>query len=195
LNVAPNADSEPTPAGDVASFALPPDFLTLPTRERRAVVEDLARRRTIRRDSLRDVIAHTYEDGDPDVIGALSFALELDPDRVVKRAAAAGLGRIPSKTVIPALRGALSATDRATKSHAIITLGRLRAREAVPDLVRLLDDSYSRTAVAHALVAIGDEDALGPLRQAAARGPRFRRRRLQQRVSELESALGDRRSA
>ena len=123
------------------------------------------------------------------------MALELDPDRLVKREAAAGLGRIPDRAVIPALRGALSATDRATKRHAIITLGRLRAREAVPDLVGLLGDRYSRTSAADALVAIGDEAALGPLRQAAARGPRFRRRRLQQRASALEDALEDRGSA
>jgi len=189
--VAHIGESEPTPAGDVASFALPADYLMLPAGERRAVVESLTERRTVRRDSLREVIAHHYEDGDPAVIGGLSIALELDPDRRVKRAAAAGLACIPDKAVIPALRGALSAKDRATKGHAIFALGRLGAREAVPDLVRLLDDSYSRTAVADALVAIEDEDALRALRRAAARGPRFRRRRLGQRVSALESALGD----
>ena len=95
------------------------------------------------------------------------MALEVDPDRLVKRHAAYGLSRIPDEAVAGPLIGALPLPDRATKGHAILALGRLRAREAVPDLVPLLDDRYARMLVANALVAIGDERGLAPLRQAA----------------------------
>jgi HEAT repeat protein len=174
---------------------LPAGFFALPYRERRAVVSRIAYRRSIRRTSTREVIAHTYTDGDPSAVGPLAVALELDPDVVVKRSAAFGLSCIPLKTVVPALRGALTSKDRATKGHAIHALGRLRAREAVPDLVLLLDDWYAGLTAADALVSIEDEHALEPMRRAAARGPRFRRRRLQQRVWALESAVTNHKSA
>ncbi len=118
------------------------------------------------------------------------MALEDDPDTLVKRHAAYGLACLPDPAVVPALRGALPLADRATKGHAILALGRLRAREAVPDLVRLLDDRYALMLVADALVEIGDEHALAPLKRAARRGSPFRRRRVRKRVSMLESAVG-----
>lgn len=174
------------------SFALPRDFFARPQKERREIVSSLARTRSRSRESLTETIRHMYEDGEPAVIPALTVALEVDPDTLVKRHAAYGLACLPDQAVIPALRGALPSADRATKGHAILALGRLRVREAVPDLAGLLDDRYARMLVADALVEIGDEGALAPLRRAAARGSPFRRRRLRKRVSALEAALGDR---
>jgi hypothetical protein len=48
---------------------------------------------------------------------------------------------------------------------------------------------------ADALVAISDEQALGPLRRAAARGSPLRRRRVRKRLAALEMALGGRSSS
>ena len=93
---------------------------------------------------------------------------------------------------MPALLSALTFSDRATKGHAILALGRLQVREAVPALVPMLDDSYGRILAADALVEIADERALEPLTEAAARGSWLRRRRLRERVSALETALGQR---
>jgi HEAT repeat protein len=183
------ASAQPERAG---SLALPRDFLTLPPKERREIVWSLAVTRSRPRDALSETIRHSNEDGEPAVIPALTMALEVDPDKLVKRHAAYGLACIPDQGVVPALRGALPAADRATKGHAILALGRLRVRDAVPDLLRLLDDRYARMLVADALVEIGDERGLAPLRGAAALGFPLRRRRLRKRVSALETALGER---
>jgi len=186
----PEASStQPERAG---SFALPRDFGTLPPKHRRELIWTLARTRSRERESAAEAIRHASEDGEPAVIPALTVALEVDPDTLVKRHAAYGLACISDQAVIPPLRGALSSADRATKGHAIVALGRLRAHEAVPDLARLLDDRYARMLVADALVEIGDEGALAPLSRAAARGSPLRRHRLRKRVSTLETALGER---
>jgi HEAT repeat protein len=187
------SESSTTPEPDGA-FALPHEFPTLPARERREIVWRLAQLRLRHRDSAAEAIAHAYEDGEPRVIPALTAALDSDPDKNVKRHAAYGLSCIADRAVAPALRRALGLTDRATKGHAALGLGRLGAREAVSDLASLLDDAYSRMRAADALVAISDEQALGPLRQAAARGSPLRRRRLRKRVAALETALGARSS-
>jgi HEAT repeat protein len=122
------------------AFALPDDFPTVPARERREIVWRLVQMRSRHRDSTAEAIAHAYEDGEPRVIPALIAALDSDPDKNVKRHAAYGLSCIPDRAVVPALRRALGLTDRATKGHAILGLGRLGAREAVSDLVALLHD-------------------------------------------------------
>jgi HEAT repeat protein len=180
--VAPRQPAEP--------FALPSDFTALAPKERREIVWELAQARSGSRDSLRETIAHSSQDGDPAAIPTLAMALEADPDRLVKRHAAFGLGRIADEAVVAPLIGALGLPDRATKGHAILALGRLKAREAVPELVPLLDDSYARMLVANALVAIGDERGLAPLRQAATCFSPVRRINLQRRVRALEAALG-----
>lgn len=174
------------------AFALPRDFPALPPKRRREIVWELARARSRHRESLDETIRHAHEDAEPAVIPALTSALEADPDRLVKRHAAYGLACIPDEAVVPALLGALPSPDRATKGHAILALGRLHQREAVPDLVRLLDDRYARMLVADALVEIGDERALTALRRAAARGSPVRRYRLRKRASALEAAAGER---
>lgn len=168
---------------------LPPDFPTLTPPDRREIVNDLARPRSARA-STRERIVHTFEDGDRDHQPALTLVLELDPDRLVKRSAAFGLACIPDRVVVPGLRFALSLPDRATRGHAILALGRLRAREAVPDLAQLLDDSYGRMPAADALVAIGDESALPYMRRAAFQGSLLHRRRLHKRLRLLEARVG-----
>ena len=177
-------------AGRAGSLTLPPDYMTLAPKERREIVWKLALKRSRHRESLDETIRHAGKDGEPAVIPALLVALEADPDTLVKRHAAYGLASIPDQAIAPALRGALPSADRATKGHAIVGLGRLRARDAVPDLARLLDDRYARMLVADALVEIRDEHALAPLRAAAARGSPVRRYRLRKRIAALETALG-----
>ena len=190
--MAPDAQPEDATASHEAAdpFALPSNFITLAPQERREIVWRLAQARSTSRDSLPDTIRHSDRDGEPAAMGALTVALEVDPDRLVKRHAAFGLSRIPDEAVAGPLIGALPLPDRATKGHAILALGRLRARAAVPDLVPLLNDRYARMMVANALVAIGDERALAPLRQAATCRSPIRRRNLRRRVWALETALG-----
>ena len=180
--------SEPAEPPD--SFDLPRDFIQLAPKQRREIVWSLAQARSRSRDSLAETVRHSNEDGEPAAMGALTVALEVDPDRLVKRHAAYGLSRIPDEAVAGPLIGALPLPDRATKGHAILALGRLRAHEAVPDLVPLLQDRYARMLVANALVAIGDERGLEPLRQAATCRSPVRRYHLRRRVWALETALG-----
>lgn len=187
------SDAPTQPEADGA-LTLPPDFPNLPVRERREIVWKLTQRRSRHRESTAEAIIHAHEDGEPAVVPALTVALEVDPDTQVKRHAAYGLACIPDRAVVPVLRGALASTDRATKGHAVIAMGRLRAREAVPDLAGLLDDTYARFLAADALVEIADERALAALRQAASHGSPMRRYRLHKRVSALETTLGAGRS-
>src|SRR5260370_8660041 len=86
----------PSEQGGASAMRLPRDFLTLPARERRELVWAFTQHRSRRRRSTREAIAHMHEDGDPSVVGALSTALELDPDTVVKTPAAFGLPSIPT---------------------------------------------------------------------------------------------------
>lgn len=190
--MASEGEPEQAPAApeSSASFALPPDFITRTPKQRREVVWALAQVRSRTGDSHAETIRHSGEDGDPGVVPALTVALETDPDKLVKRHAAYGLASVADPAIVPPLRGALALPDRATKGHAILGLGRRRAREVVPDLVALLDDHYASLMAADALVAIGDERGLAALRQAAGRGLPLRRHRLRRRVWALEAVLG-----
>jgi HEAT repeat protein len=81
--------------------------------------------------------------------------------------------------------------DKATRIHAIIGLGELRSREAVEPLLELLDDPSCAGSAAKALVDIGDERALDPLRSAATSTRSARRQRtLRQAATELETRTG-----
>jgi HEAT repeats len=170
--------------------ALPPGYFTLPRGERLRIVQGLVRRSSQARQTAREVIANWDDDGDPAVIQALTIVAEGDPDTAVIRYAAHGLSRMRDESAIAGLLPLLRSPDRATRAHAVGGLGRLRARAAVPDLVQLLDDWYSCTWAARALVEIRDERGLEPLRHAATRGWPWRRKRLKLYAAELESALG-----
>jgi hypothetical protein len=65
----------------------------------------------------------------------------------------------------------------------------LRAREAVPDLIELLDHRYGRIPAADVLVAIGDDRALLPLSRAVADARLLTRHRLQKRFHLLEARV------
>jgi len=168
---------------------LPPDYPSLSQGERAEIVSEIAKPRPAG-DTIRARIVETHESGERTHEPALTLVLEFDPDPRVKRTAAFGLACIPDRAAVPGLRMALGLPDRATKTHAIFALGRLRAREALPELVALLDDWYTCMSAADALVAIGDDRALPALSRAAGHGLPLRRRRLRKRVRLMESGAG-----
>jgi HEAT repeat protein len=170
---------------------LPSRFFEEPKRSRLREVRRLAGR-TPSGARGAERIATWFEGGDPTLIQALTAVVTTDSDRSVRRAAYAGLARIPDRAAIPGLLTGLSVSDRASRAHAVMALGRLAAREAVPGLVALLGDPYCRLMAGEALVEIRDESALEPLKRAAAHGLPWRRRRLRVRVEELAAAVGAR---
>lgn len=128
---------------------------------------------------------------DPATIRILAPILETDPDPAMRRAAASGLRRTGDQAAVAPLVHALSDTDKSTRVHAAMGLGDLRSRAAVEPLLELLDDRACAGTAARALVEIGDERALVPLR-AAVSSARSRRRReiLSRAVSDLEHRVG-----
>jgi hypothetical protein len=168
---------------------LSPEFFGAPPAIRRREIARLARRRT---DGARgmDAIRGTFDAGDPEVIPALTLVVEHDPDVAAQRSALFGLSRMPDPTAIPGLLLGLGSRDRASRAHAVNGLGKLRAREAVPHLIGLLDDGYLQIAAADALVAIRDERAREPLKLAAGTARPWRRRALRRRATELEQGAG-----
>src|SRR5271165_907137 len=176
------------PTADEAA-ELPAGFFHEPASARKHYVEGLTNRRE-RPVTGTEAWRTMFENGDPAVIPALVAVVNLDPDPVVRRRALFGLSRMSDRAAIEGLLPGLRASDRASRAHAIKGLGRLRAREALPDLVAQLDDWYGCVMAAEALVAIRDERALEPLRRAAEKGSPWRRRRLRGRAEELEGVLG-----
>lgn len=172
-----------------ATFELPRDFFSEPRRSRIRHVDKLVAR-TPGHPKGMEILRTWYQSGDVALIPTLTAVVNLDPDEDVRRSALGGLGRMPDRAAIPGLLPGLRSTDRRSRFLAVSALGRLGARESLPDLVELLGDRYCRTAAAEALVAIRDERALEPLRHAAAQARPWRRRRLRRRVDELEAAVG-----
>jgi HEAT repeat protein len=128
---------------------------------------------------------------DPAIVPILAPLLENDPDRAVRRAAAYGLRRTADRGAVQSLLRALTDADKATRIHAIMGLGELQSREAVEPLLEILDDPSSAGSAAKALVDIGDERALDPLRNAATSAKSARTQRtLRQAAAELETRVG-----
>jgi hypothetical protein len=175
-----NADAQTSP-----SAALPDGFFSEPPAERDRFVLSLVKRQT---DGARGFRAAFREGhGDPAALPALRVIAELDPDEAVKRSALFGLSRIDDPSSIPTLRAALTAPDRASRAHAINGLGRLRAREAVPDLIHTLrHDRYGRAIAAQALATIGDPEAGDALRSAVKKSAPWRRPGLRRALDQLE---------
>jgi HEAT repeat protein len=115
---------------------------------------------------------------------------EEDPSINVRRAALSALQRPGDRRAIPTLLAALESEDRASREHAILGLERLKAREGVPGLIAILDDTHHRTLAARALVAIRDERALDPIRDASKSGWPRSRRILNAYAAELATAVG-----
>jgi HEAT repeat protein len=122
---------------------------------------------------------------DPIVIPILGPLLENDPDPSVRRAAAYGLRRTGDPAAIGPLLDAVSDSDEATRTHALLGLGDLKARQAVDPIIKLLEDERCAVMAAQALAKIGDERALGFLRLAASESGSARR------IKQLHSALID----
>jgi HEAT repeat protein len=128
---------------------------------------------------------------EPSMIPVLAPLLESDGDPSVRRSAAYGLRRTGDQAAVPALLRALSDPDNATRTHAIIGLGDLQARAAVEPVSELLDQRRDAGTAAQALVKIGDERALGPLKAAAASTKsRRRKEKLIDAVADLERRVG-----
>jgi len=89
-----------------------------------------------------------------------------DPDLDVSVNALEALGRSGQKEVVsPIVRSLVKETHSSAKSAAIVSLGRLRAREAVPHLIDALkgNDTKLQKEAAIALGEIQDEQAIKPL--------------------------------
>jgi HEAT repeat protein len=128
---------------------------------------------------------------DPAIVPILAPVLERDPDSSVRRSAAYGLRRTSDESVVQPLLRALSDTDKATRIHAAMGLGDLRSRAAVEPLSELLHDRACAGAAARALVEIGDECALEPLRGAASSATSKRQREKFTRAAvDLERRVG-----
>jgi HEAT repeat protein len=128
---------------------------------------------------------------DPAIVPILAPLLENDPDPSVRRAAAYGLRRTGDQRTEQPLLHALSDADKATRVHAAMGLGDLQSRAAVEPLLQLLGDRGCADVAAKALVKIGDERALAPLKKAvSSAGSRRRREKITQAVIDLERRVG-----
>jgi HEAT repeat protein len=173
---------------DTDSFELPKGFF-LRTEEKRKLFamqignqwDDL---------DLRPGLLRPFSDVDPRAIPALTTVAEEDPLVSIRRTALSALRRTRDPAAIPALLNALKSDDPASRAQGIKGLEALKAREAVPALVALLDSKKDRTHAAEALVAIRDERALEPIRDAANRGWPRSRRILRAHAADLAKSVG-----
>jgi HEAT repeat protein len=78
------------------------------------------------------------------------------------------LARYGDKSVVPALKQALTDPDQLVRAEAALSLGKLKARDALANLLPLLadPDEHIRGSVAHAVGLIGDKSAIEALRPA-----------------------------
>jgi HEAT repeat protein len=137
------------------------------------------------------------EHGSPHAIAALTEIMEKDQSVNVQRSALGVLRRSQDRAAIPGLLIGLKSEDLASCLSAIMAFEALKAREGVPILIGLLDNTERkdflemREHAAQALVAIGDERALEPMRAASKRGWPWSRRRIRRYADELSTALGN----
>jgi HEAT repeat protein len=165
---APRRTSSPAPAG---SLELPGEFFQW---------SQLARLRWVR--SLKGPCSDAGSlidrsqlwwtgDSTPDsqAVVALTEILTRDRSLLVQRAALAALRGTCHRASIPGLIMGLRSSDPGCCLQAIIGVLEFQAREAVPDLIALLDRAQRtdfmqiREHAAQALVWMGDERALEPL--------------------------------
>jgi HEAT repeat protein len=119
--------------------------------------------------------------------------LEKDPDTQVRFEAAKALVERADPTAAPVLVRALRDESSVVKGPAIVGVGKLQAREAINELVGLLDSPgfFGRRLAADSLVEIRDERAVPLLEHAAERGrDRSTRRLAKKTVKRLRDAVG-----
>lgn len=178
----------PAVPGDTTPVQLPRDYMKLPTGRRLTIVKGLMESGE-RPETLVGRMTTTFSGGDPAVVSALTAVLELETDATIRKMALQGLTRSGDPAAIPGLLRGLESDNHASRWIAIHGLEQLRASEGVPGLIRLLNDRRSRKKAAKALVAIGDERGLEPLREAADHGSPLARGKLRRYAGELEAAL------
>ena len=131
--------------------------------------------------------------GDPAAAKRICDVLERDTDAPARGLAAKALGRLGNSDVIPVLLGSLEGETRANQMWIIWSLGKLKARDGVDDLVRLLYESEIagvRQFAAQALGEIGDQRATTPLINALG-DPKGR---VQRAAADALGRLGDSRA-
>ena len=98
-----------------------------------------------------------------DAVPALVAKSRQDSDLPLKRRAVQALGQIGDDRAVPAVMDALDSKDRYTVENAILALGWLKAKEAVPRLVEIMSDEsrdvflkpYDKAKI-HNIVALRD---------------------------------------
>ncbi|WP_305044665.1 HEAT repeat domain-containing protein [Geoalkalibacter sp.] len=144
---------------------------------------------------VRNALAILGEIRDTDRVGHLAVFLA-HPDVRVRREAIRGLTRIGTPEAMDVLLVAVEEGDGDLQQQALLFLGALRQRAALPHLLRLVNsaDPWLRRAeltrgALRALGEIGDEEAIPALIALLRRRKIFRRRRFQDLQEEAALAL------
>lgn len=183
-------DKVPVPTG------LPPGFFERSDEERQQWIRDLKGSQPQDQTARETLLWIVDSKRDPRAVPALTEIMQRDPSIPIQRAAVAALRGTGDPAAIPGIIIGLRSGDRACCLSAILGCRQLKAREAVADLIALLNNTQRkefrqiREHAADALVAIRDERAIQPLRAAATRGSPRSRRRLKRFADELASSLG-----
>ena len=107
--------------------------------------------------------------GEGEVLNPLIEVLKNDSSPKVRANAAMSLGQLNNEDAIQSLISALSDTDAFVRGMIIYSLGLLKAKEALNQLIMILEtdpDKEARMAAADSLAQIGDEKALKHLVKA-----------------------------
>jgi HEAT repeat protein len=127
--------------------------------------------------------------GAVEAIPALLRLLRVN-DPKTRSASADALGMLHALESVPDLISlSVSDPDVSVRTHAITALSRITDPRAQPALVTLLDDSnwMIRESAAHALGLIGDQNAIEPLKVAAANRRFFLRGTYRKAIREIRS--------
>jgi HEAT repeat protein len=141
--------------------------------------DEYPRVRAYAAEKLKDLIDKSSPEGaarpdwEPGLFGLAQEARESlrdllkEPDRAIRAAAAAALGRVGGADDVPALRELLKDTDRDVRAAAAAALGRVGGAGDVPALRELLKDPNwdIRAAAAAALGRVGGEAVVPALRE------------------------------
>ena len=183
-------------AADRTDFGLPADFFAWEQQRRKLWVKRVDKPPA---EGLNLVTGARYivrDKADARAIDSLTTIVERDPSAGVQRLALLKLRATHDEAAVPGLMLGLQCDDLTARANAIIGLQDLKAREAVPILISYLDDGRRlgfdemRSKAARALVKIGDERALEPLRDQATKGPSGSRRLFRNYSDQLATALG-----